>query len=46
MIPADELHTWVADSRSAQGLPQKLTDPAVIDRLVALLLRPDEERPK
>jgi hypothetical protein len=38
----DEVHAWVAVSRAAQGLPEKLTDPAVIDRLVALLLAQDE----
>jgi hypothetical protein len=38
----DEVHAWVAESRTAQGLPEKLADPNVIDRLVALLLAQDE----
>lgn len=43
MTPADDLDTWIAESRAAQGLPERSTDPAVIDRLVALLLIPEDE---
>jgi hypothetical protein len=39
----DEVHAWLAESRAAQGLPEKLKDPTVIDRLVALLLVPQDE---
>jgi hypothetical protein len=35
MSPA-ELAAWVAESRAAQGLPSKITDPAMLDRLVTL----------
>lgn len=42
MNPA-ELAAWVAASRAAQGLPAKITDPAVLAR-AATALRPERAR--
>jgi hypothetical protein len=39
MTPA-EIAAWTAESRRAQGLEPKITDPAVLAQLVALALGP------
>jgi hypothetical protein len=45
-----DLATWVAHSRAAQGLPPKVTDPALVAQVVALLLAgrdgPDTTTPR
>ncbi len=36
-VPADRLRSWVEASTGAQGLPLKVTDPATVERVSALL---------
>jgi hypothetical protein len=36
-VPADRLLAWVEASTRAQGLPLKVTDPATVDQVRALL---------
>jgi hypothetical protein len=33
-----DVATWVAESRAAQGLPEGVTDAAVLDELAAMVL--------
>jgi hypothetical protein len=39
-VTAEQLAAWVAASRTAQGLPETITDPAVLARAAAAL-RPE-----
>ncbi len=33
----DEVHAWVVQSRREQGLPEKVEDPAIVAKAIALL---------
>jgi hypothetical protein len=39
-VSADAVRAWVAESRRRQGLPETITDPAVLARAAAVL-RPE-----
>jgi hypothetical protein len=44
-VTREEIHQWEARSRAAQGLPPKITDEAVVLRIITLAFAglPDEQ---
>jgi hypothetical protein len=44
-VTSEEIREWGARSRAAQGLPPKITDPAILQRLITLAFAGMPEQP-
>jgi hypothetical protein len=44
-VTREEIREWEVRSRAAQGLPSKITDPAILQRLITLAFTGLPEQP-